>query len=113
MRGSAKNYICVSCGDPATVWAFQHQDENTWYSDDVDDYAAMCDSCHRKLDWSLRPAEDRKNRMNRAREVLRETCEVYPGARLRTYVQCGLTTTAMAMGNHFKASGHNEYRKVD
>jgi len=56
-RGYARNYLCP-CGEPATGWAYQHtgdpelRDEKYgWlYSLDINDYVAMCQSCHRLLD---------------------------------------------------------------
>lgn len=61
-RGRASEHTC-ECGAPARDWAFQHtgaalRDPATgrWYSEDPDDYAPMCRSCHRTLDISHDPA---------------------------------------------------------
>lgn len=62
-RGPARNHTCVECGKPADEWAYQHTGETQYgktsdgvnwdslpYSEDLNDYAPMCRSCHRRLD---------------------------------------------------------------
>ena len=55
-KGKASTYQCV-CGKPAREWALDPQAVHTYedeqgrvWSLNVDDYKAMCSSCHRKLD---------------------------------------------------------------
>lgn len=57
IRGSAKRYPCVSCGEPAAQWAYDHSDpapkynpNNRPYSLDLSRYMALCLECHRRLD---------------------------------------------------------------
>src|SRR5262245_1867308 len=107
VRGPAGMYSCISCGEPAECWAYQIDDE-TGYSDNVEDYAPMCQSCHRKLDWSRRPAEDRAHRMDRAREVRSTIPGISggPGPANHRCLNCGLTTNAGSLQRHLNATGH-------
>lgn len=70
-RGPAKQSQCP-CGKPAEHWAYQHTgvklfDEKIgrWYSEDLNDYTAMCRSCHTLLDHQYDPAwrESRQKHM--------------------------------------------------
>lgn len=45
-RGPAKNQVCVTCGNQAQEWA-QIQGTD---GESLDDYQAMCCSCHQKYD---------------------------------------------------------------
>lgn len=60
-RGSASNYDCVCCGEPAQEWAYDHLDENEQrdadgkyagrpFSMDPMRYEPMCARCHRIID---------------------------------------------------------------
>lgn len=62
-RGKASDHKCVSCGSQAHEWAYQNTGDTQYakssdgvhwdslpYSEDLDDYAPMCRSCHRKMD---------------------------------------------------------------
>ena len=54
-RGSPKLQTCP-CGKPAEQWAYQHtgdprtDSQGRVYSINLEDYSAMCRSCHNKLD---------------------------------------------------------------
>lgn len=62
VRGPAKNYTC-SCGNPALQWAYQYTGDPEYrdaeggfpFSENMDDYAPMCRSCHTLLDMKHRP----------------------------------------------------------
>lgn len=54
--GAARHHMC-ECGQPAEQWAYQHtgdpelvDEQGRHYSADLDDYEAMCRSCHNKFD---------------------------------------------------------------
>ena len=59
-RGSASQWPCEECDNPAAQWAYDHQDPNEKsatfgdrtiaYSTDVNRYRALCRGCHVKLD---------------------------------------------------------------
>jgi hypothetical protein len=99
VRGPAKNYDCISCRKPAQCWAYQKED-GTQYSDDIEDYAPMCESCHRKLDWSLLSAENRENRLMRVWRVRRKCGD------------CEMVTTSGPLVRHQKVSGHIGYEEM-
>ena len=61
--GPAVTHACVSCGNGAAHWAYKHNaveelEEVTdkgsvfKYSLDIEDYQAMCRSCHTKFDYN-------------------------------------------------------------
>jgi len=56
VRGKAIQHKCCSCGGPARQWAYQGSDQELVneaglrYSENPDDYAPMCSSCHKRLD---------------------------------------------------------------
>ena len=62
-KGSARNYDCAHCGDPASQWAYDHQDPDVKYermgtsevpySPDVDHYQPMCVPCHKTMDIAI------------------------------------------------------------
>ena len=111
VRGRAEDYACISCEKPAQHWAYQNND-GTKYSEDLEDYAPMCQSCHKKMDWSHRPAEDRAHRMDRAREVARSRRSGGPGPANRRCLDCGLTTNGGAMARHLGAAHHSGYEEI-
>jgi hypothetical protein len=55
-RGSASGYSCVSCGNQAVDWAYDHtcleerQSEHGPYSTDLNRYQQMCKPCHVSFD---------------------------------------------------------------
>lgn len=59
VRGRANEYTCP-CGKQAESWAYNNasdqelvDDLGRRYSRNLDDYAAMCNSCHQALDKAL------------------------------------------------------------
>ena len=49
LKGNAKKYKCVDCGNPAVHWSnVDHE-----YSLNPDDYKARCQRCHRIYDVNL------------------------------------------------------------
>lgn len=59
-RGPASIHECTNCGKGADDWAYQHSatepltdDLGRPYSDNTNDYAAMCRSCHRAFDIGM------------------------------------------------------------
>lgn len=110
--GSAKNLPCVSCGESAYEWAYQHPDKDgPKFSNNPEDYAAMCRSCHRRFDWSHKPPDVRAKAAQRMGEVRDELHRTHPGfnSPIRICDGCGMKTTAMALGTHQKATGHRGY----
>ena len=78
-RGPASSFTCVACDRPAYEWAYQHGNpaplfspRGEVYSLDFDDYAPMCRSCHRRLDFqmSARQRESSRRNIETAREGL-------------------------------------------
>ena len=59
--GSASEYPCVECANPAAQWSYDHADPDEIqsadgaYSLNVDRYAPRCISCHKKFDLSFKP----------------------------------------------------------
>lgn len=61
--GSARNHLCVACGGQAEHWAYQHTagteekvgDDGLVFSENADDYAPMCRSCHVGFDIQMNP----------------------------------------------------------
>lgn len=55
-RGDARDFGCLSCGNEAAEWAYDHSDPNELssrygpYSLDVSRYNPLCVPCHRSLD---------------------------------------------------------------
>lgn len=55
-RGSASNYPCTDCGQPAEHWSYDHDDLNEKlategpYSTNLDHYSARCVPCHKRFD---------------------------------------------------------------
>lgn len=63
-RGSARNYVCVGCGQPAKDWAYQHNGDPEYrdergrapYAEDIYGcYSPMCAKCHKILDLEREP----------------------------------------------------------
>lgn len=62
-RGRAADYSCVTCGQPAAEWAYNHRDpdERTEpirglaYSNNPDYYDPMCRKCHAAFDGAVKP----------------------------------------------------------
>lgn len=61
-NGSAKKRLCITCGQRALDWAYQHVSEDEReenglrYSLNLADYEAMCRGCHLTLDEKHNPA---------------------------------------------------------
>ena len=65
-RGSARDYSCVGCGEPADEWSYDNCDleersevRDTCkyplkYSLDPDHYRPLCNKCHRQADFQHR-----------------------------------------------------------
>lgn len=72
-RGRASQFSC-HCGEQAEQWAYQHAGKTRYdergraYSTDLNDYLAMCRSCHNKLDHDH---GRRERQLERAREGMR------------------------------------------
>jgi hypothetical protein len=52
--------MCVDCGEPASGWSYDHEDQNELttpaghpYSADPTHYAARCTKCHKKFDLAF------------------------------------------------------------
>jgi hypothetical protein len=71
-KGSARKYLCVSCGEPARDWAYDHDDPNELtgvdlngrdvayevrYSADPEHYIPLCIPCHRVFDRKFDPED--------------------------------------------------------
>lgn len=60
LLGSARNHRCVTCGDPALNWAYDHKDPDERqsefgpYSLDPSHYRPMCARCHKRFDLTLK-----------------------------------------------------------
>lgn len=78
-RGPARSYPCVSCGNQAADWAYQHTGvelvdtvgvtAGRKFSEDIwNDYKPLCKSCHVLLDHQHNP-EWKENLTARAREL--------------------------------------------
>ena len=60
IRGRARDFSCVDCGEPAQEWSYNHDDPNEKrmpdgtrpYSGDPSHYSPRCLHCHRKMDRS-------------------------------------------------------------
>src|SRR5689334_18351390 len=61
--GKASEHLCIDCGGQAQQWSYQHtsNDEKFCpltgfvYSENPEDYAPRCVSCHRKFDYMMEP----------------------------------------------------------
>lgn len=113
-RGFAYNQICP-CGSPAAGWAYQHtgdpelRDENGQHphSMNMDDYVAMCQSCHRRLDNERDP----RVATERLRECGRQLAESTNNRRRRC-LECGFVASPGGMGKHRLSSGHAGYEDL-
>lgn len=147
LLGRADAHICA-CGRPAFEWAYQHTGETLYspegaaYSEDPDDYEAMCRSCHKTLDYRLTP-----ERLEGSRTSFRRRAEQNPEAsaeaiaRANSAVQkrwaedpefaaertaaqltalrkqrkclgCGMQSTTYGITSHQRGSGHTGYEDV-
>lgn len=132
-RGRARDHDCVECGGRALDWAFQHtgaalRDPATgrWYSEDPDDYAPMCRSCHFKLDvsrserWSrsLRETGFQPGHVAKPKPLNQNQLAVLAAGRNRAATirrrcsTCGLESTPAGVGTHQKATGHRGTEEV-
>ena len=124
MRGKASEYTC-KCGKPAKQWAYQHTGETLYspegraYSENLDDYEAMCISCHIKLDITSTPdrflhldERRRKSRRKTSRKPLSERFVERVNKRRRC-LECGKETTLGALGSHQRYSGHIGFEDID
>lgn len=76
--GPANAHDCVECGAQASDWSYSHSagenelidERRRLYSENLDDYAARCKSCHTALDIAMMWAdpEQRERAAERARE---------------------------------------------
>lgn len=57
--GSATEYICTDCGEPAKEWSWEHGTDKT----DIDNYNPRCYPCHRAYDYDFIHSENSR-RMN-------------------------------------------------
>lgn len=105
--GPATDHTCL-CGEPAVEWAYQFTAGDQELRDDkgrfphslnIEDYAAMCRSCHRQLDLDNNGGRPRRGEKSSGIPV-----EKSPGIPVsqqrRQCLQCGLVGAPGAMGNH-------------
>lgn len=62
VRGPARAFDCA-CGTPATQWAYtgpREAGERCPWSEDVNDYVAMCGRCHSRYDRAAVRASERR-----------------------------------------------------
>lgn len=130
-RGLASNYLC-SCGAPAVDWAYQWTGDIQYddgcglaYSPDPINYAAMCRSCHRKLDSSkptlMRASVLSNAAIGRDRLAILQADPV-ESVRIRRLqsegairaisvrrqcAECSLVASPPSLGRHQKVSGHS------
>lgn len=112
-NGPASAYPCIQCGSRADHWAYQHSAENEltssdgWaYSESVEDYRAMCRSCHRILDQEMMTDEQREA-LRLAQSGAISGCRI-----LRRCDECGLVSHAAGVGKHQKARGHKGHTDI-
>lgn len=137
VRGKASEHTCP-CGKPARDWAYQftgetirEADGSRPYSNNPDDYEAMCRSCHIQFDTEHDPeyAERRRTgnvdgraKVNAALAERRKTDPAFVEqmnevlrANIAVRVQCGecdLISTYPGIGNHQKRTGHNGRKEL-
>lgn len=80
--GRASQFPCIDCDSPAQHWSYQHtagdnelrSENGAPYSEDLNDYATRCRSCHVKFDVKMEPRlrEARQEAGRAAAERLRE-----------------------------------------
>jgi hypothetical protein len=140
-RGKASEHECA-CGKLAKNWAYLYTSKNelvaedgSQYSENFDDYAPMCWSCHRKYDtlhspqvkdavkawqskgdgWRDLEARRRvdpelRERLGAIRRENGRATGLATNAIRRTCGECELTSNPPGIGRHQKYSGHNGYR---
>lgn len=143
-RGPASDYICI-CGKPAEHWAYQHTGEvltcpqlDRLYSEDMNDYAPMCRSCHTLLDRKHNPEWDQAIR-DHARKIgltpksfehlsaagklgivaaspklveHRQNISTLNRTAKRRCRECGATYSRVGLGRHQQAGGHTGWEDV-
>lgn len=108
--GCACDRPCISCNGPAKWWAYQYPEKGEYrrvgelgsiFSANVEDYAAMCRTCHHNLDIEkdLVYAAKHKERVEAMKSSVRGNVKV--NAMLRECT-CGLITNPGTMGFHLK-----------
>lgn len=150
--GKARSYRC-SCGRPALDWAYQYNAENQELSEErpdgsvrlygthlTENYAPMCRSCHKLLDFDKEPEkfqkvvdtfvemasrpkspehsakiwESRKSDpegMQKHTELVSFTMK-RTNARKFKCLECGHENNAGNMGIHRKKTGHTEREEI-
>jgi hypothetical protein len=133
VRGEAREHTCP-CGKPALDWAYiftgetlTSSDGSRPYSNNPDDYMAMCRKCHIAFDTEHDPAYAERRRVGIAngRAAVVEMSKTDPayikmmnGVRQAVNavrVQCGecdLVSTRGGLGNHQKHSQHNGRKEL-
>lgn len=121
--GPARSHLC-GCGAPAAEWAYQHTgtplfDENVGcvYSENLEDYAPMCLSCHNKLDVRL----DHLSRIGRIGMAVASATPAMIDHRqdistlnrtARRSCSCGREFSRIGLGRHQQVSGHKGYENI-
>lgn len=99
-RGRASDYTC-QCGKPAKEWAYQVTPEalvapsGALYSENPEDYTAMCKPCHTRLDIAVTP--DRYAYLFSEKTSIRKR---------RRCLECGRVSTLGPIASHQKGTGH-------
>lgn len=137
LRGPAKDYQCIACGNPARDWALQPTNEELTdeqgrqYSDNVEDYAPMCRSCHKTLDRAFQhiekwQSEDPERNCEMRSEAGKKGVAVAAPklsehraglAELnrkaqRRCLECGFVSGRTGLGRHQQSGGHRGYEDV-
>jgi hypothetical protein len=108
----------VDCGGEAKDWAYLHTGEQLvspsgqTYSENFDDYAPMCRSCHRRFDMARNPIW--RNKLANHIRGAAEDPEAFEAERkrrthlaaLRRTCSCGLVSNPGAVAYHAKVQGH-------
>ena len=66
-RGSAADYPCVDCQQPARDWSYKNGSGGMPYSTNLDDYEPRCRSCHINLDKTQRVADRNAQQKERSK----------------------------------------------
>lgn len=140
-RGRAAIHPCAGgCGRPARHWAYQHTAGDAErvsrkghpYSDNLDDYAPMCQSCHFALDGVMAKAMSDPATALKMRETGKRNAATY-AKRLKEdpefaairreksrsvalnktrRCECGRVFSPAHLGTHQKHSGHQTWTAV-
>lgn len=114
-RGPARNFECVECGNQANHWAYQHtagdNEQRTHglpFSSNVEDYAAMCAKCHRKLDLAKDPNSRERLVNSGLRLAATAKRPQKKPSRKGTWVcmGCGYFASFWGVQSHQKNTGH-------